>query len=194
MGFVHASLGFSAAVLVARVWEYAAREAHCSPTCPTFTSQAFRLHHSYYGMGLLIISFTVLALARLQRVRWDSSLFLGIGVGLLADEIGLLFLGIPYSSPLSILAVTIFAGAFFFATINASIREGTREFHVLDHSDVFTVTAILLGLSGILYLDRPLVQLVEALESASWISALVLLSFFGRTHFHRIWVGRAEKG
>ena len=187
VGFFHATLGFSAAILVARVWEYVAQEAHCSSTCPAFTIQAFRLHHFYYGIALLIVSVSVLALARRQRVRWDGSLFLGIGTGLLADEAGLVFLGVPYSHPLSILVLAIFTGAFFLGTINAALRDGTREFKLLDRHDVLAVTAILLALAGVLYLDRPLVPLVEVLGGLSWVSSLVLLLFFGKTHFHRTW-------
>ena len=189
VGLFHASLGFGVAVMVARVWEYFAQEAHCAPKCPDFASQAPRLHHSYYGLGFLIGSATVLAIARRQRVRWDSSLFFGIGAGLLADEFGLLFLGIPYSHPISIMVLAIFASVFLVSTLNAAQRDGTRELDALDHSDAFTVAAVLLGLAGVLYLDRPLVPSVELLGAVSAVASLALLLLFGKTHFHRTWRG-----
>ncbi len=191
MGLLHASLGFGVAVVVARVWEYFAQEAHCAPKCPDFASQALHLHHSYYGLGFLIGSTTVLAMARRQRVRWDSSLFFGIGAGLLADEFGLLFLGIPYSHPISIMVLAIFASVFLVSMLNAAHRDGTRELDVLDHSDAFTVAAILLGLAGVLYLDRPLIPSVELLGAVSGVTTIVLLVLFGKTHFHPTWRGPA---
>ena len=191
MGLLHASLGFGVAVVVARVWEYFAQEAHCAPKCPDFASQALHLHHSYYGLGFLIGSTTVLAMARRQRVRWDSSLFFGIGAGLLSDEFGLLFLGIPYSHPISIMVLAIFASVFLVSMLNAAHRDGTRELDVLDHSDAFTVAAILLGLAGVLYLDRPLIPSVELLGAVSGVTTIVLLVLFGKTHFHRTWRGPA---
>jgi len=149
------------------------------------------LHHSYNGLGFLIGSTTVLAMARRQRVRWDSSLFFGIGAGLLADEFGLLFLGIPYSHPISIMVLAIFASVFLVSMLNAAHRDGTRELDVLDHSDAFTVAAILLGLAGVLYLDRPLIPSVELLGAVSGVTTIVLLVLFGKTHFHRTWRGPA---
>src|SRR6266542_4930430 len=123
--------------------------ARVSPATP------FRLHHFYYGIGLFVSSLFALVFARRQRSRWDGSLFLGIGTGLAADEIGLLFLGIPYSHPLAILVLAILASMFCVGTLHASVRDGTKEFGTLDHSDVLTVMAVLLGVSGVLYLDRP---------------------------------------
>ncbi len=189
VGFFHASLGFSAAVLVARVWEAVAHEAHCSPACPSLAAQALQLHHFYYGVGLFTVSMALLSMARRQRVRWDSSLFLGIGTGFLADEFGLLLLGVPYASPLSILIPAVFAGTFFLGTINAALRDGIREFQSLDISDSLTVVAILLGLGGVLYLDRPLVPFVQVLGALSWVFALTLMITFGGTHFRRTLVG-----
>src|SRR5215510_138421 len=131
VGLFHALLGFSAAVLVARAWEYAAREAHCSPTCPSFTSQLLRLHHFYYGVGLVSISVGILLFAKRQRVRWDEALFLGIGTGLFADEFGLVILGVPYTSELSVLVISIFASALSLGTTHAALRDGTKEFQTL---------------------------------------------------------------
>ncbi len=134
VGFFFASIGFSSAVLVARVWEYVAEEAHCTPLCPSFTLEALRLHHFYYGVGLLLPSLTTLIFARRQRVRWDAALALGMGM-----------------------------------------------------ADILTTVSILLGMAGILYLDRPLQIIVEAAGLFSWISALVLLVLYGKRHFLRVW-------
>jgi hypothetical protein len=189
VGFFHASLGFSAAVLVARTWEYVAQEAHCSITCPNFSTQVFQLHHFYYGVVLVVASATILGFASRQRVRWDSSLFLGIGTGLLADEVGLLILAVPYSHPFSILVLAVFTGVLFLGMINSARRDGIREFGVLDHYDLLAVAAVLLLLSGVLYFDRPIVPLVQLLGISSWLSAGTLLVLFGRTHFRRTLVG-----
>jgi len=186
VGFFLASLGFSASVIVARVWENVAHETHCVPACPSFTLQAFRLHHFYYGVGFLIVSITVLAFASRQRVRWDAALVLGIGMGLLGDEAGLLLLRVPYSSPISLILLAGFATSLFLGAIHAALRDGTWEFHVLDQADALTATSALLAMFGILYLDRPLQPIVEAAGLLSWISALVLLALFGKRHFLRV--------
>ncbi len=189
MGLFFASLGFSGSVLVARVWEYVAQEAHCNPTCHSFRFELLRLHHFYYGLGLLLVSVSVLALARRQRVRWDASLILGVGIGLLADEAGLLLLGVSYSSPVSFLVLAIFGGGLFLGTLNAAFRDGAREFWVLDRADVLTVLSILLAMAGVLYLDRPLRIVAEIVGGLSWASALVLLALYGKRHFHRTLAG-----
>ena len=115
---------------------------------------------------------------------WDWSWLLSV-------EFGLLFLGIPYSHPISIMVLAIFASVFLVSMLNAAHRDGTRELDVLDHSDAFTVAAILLGLAGVLYLDRPLVPSVELLGAVSAVTTIVLLVLFGKTHFHRTWRGPA---
>ncbi len=180
-----ASSGFSASVLVARIWETAAQEAHCVPVCPSFESQALRLHHMYYGLVLLLPSLSALLFARRQRVRWDLSLILGIGIGLFADEVGLLFLRVPYSHPLSVILLSILGGALFFGTVHSAFRDGTREFRVLDRSDFLTILGILLAMGSVLYLDRPLSTIVQASGVLSGSLALVLLALYARTHFTR---------
>ncbi len=189
VGLFFASLGFSASVLVARVWEYVAQEAHCIPTCLSFRFELLRLHHFYYGLGLLLVSVSVLAFARRQRVRWDACLILGVGIGLLADEAGLLLLGVSHSNPVSFLVLAIFGGGLFLGTLKAAFRDGAREFWLLDRADVLTVLSILLAMAGVLYLDRPLRIVAEIVGGLSWASALVLLALYGKRHFHRTLAG-----
>jgi len=187
VGFFFASIGFSSAILVARVWEYVAEEAHCTPVCPSFTLEALRLHHFYYGVGLQLPSLTILIFARRQRVRWDAALVLGMGIGLSTDEAGLLLLRVPYNSPLSLLLLAVVGTCLFSEAIHAALRDGTREIFALDQADILTTVSILLGMAGILYLDRPLQIIVEAAGLFSWISALVLLALYGKRHFLRVW-------
>ncbi len=187
MGFFFASIGFSSAVPVARVWQAVAQEAHCNPACPSFALQALRLHHFYYGLGLILPSIITLAFTGRQRVRWDASLILGIGLGLFSDEAALLLVGVPYGSPLSFLILTFLGICLAFGAIHSAFRDGTREFHVLDQADILTASSILLAMSGILYLDRPLQTIAETTGLVSWISALVLFGLYGKRHFLRVW-------
>jgi len=73
----------------------------------------------------------------------------------------------------------------FIDTINAAQRDGITEFRSLEHTDLFTVVAILLSLGGVLYLDRPLIPGVELFGAVSGVSAMFLLALFGKTHFQR---------
>lgn len=186
MGFLLASTGFSTAVLTARIWESISHEAHCVPTCPSLASELLRPHHFYYGAAILAVSLSLLYRARTQRVRWDLALFFGIGVGLCADETGLLLLGVPYSSPLSLIMVIISGGILFTGTINASLRDGTRELHVLAWADRLTLLSILFLIAGMLYLDTPVIQVVRATGELFLVSAVVLLAIFGKKHFLRV--------
>ena len=185
VGFSFATLGFSSAVLVARVWEFFSRP-RCGLSCPS-RSSLFQLHHFDYGLVLILMSMGFLAVTKRQRVRWDAALIFGIGIGLCADEAGMLLAKIPYNSPLSILILASVGLAFSVGTINAAIRDGTHEFKVLDRADILTETSILLAMAGFLYLDRPLITSLEVAGAASWACALVLIGAFGRKHLLRIW-------
>ena len=191
VGFSFATLGFSSAVLVARVWEYVSLESYlrCDPACPTRSSNLFQLHHFYYGLVLLSVSTSFLTVTKTQRVRWDAALIFGIGAGLCADEAGLLLLKIPYDDPISLLMLAGIGFALLGGTVNAAFRDGTGEFRILDRADILTLLSILLLMSGFLYLDRPLITIVAVAGGASWAGAGILIALFGKKHFVRIWEG-----
>jgi hypothetical protein len=146
-----------------------------------------QLHHFYYGLAMLLMSVGFLSVTRRQRVRWDAALIFGIGAGLFADEAGLLLARIPYNNPISLLLLVFVGVTLFAGTANAAVRDGTREFNVLDRADILTMLSILLGVAGVLYLDRPLITIVEVAGGASWACAVVLMILFGKKHFLRIW-------
>ena len=189
VGFSFATLGFSSAVLVARVWEYVSLESYlrCDPACPTRSSNLFQLHHFYYGLVLLSVSTSFLTVTKTQRVRWDAALIFGIGAGLCADEAGLLLLKIPYDDPISLLMLAGIGFALLGGTVNAAFRDGTGEFRILDRADILTHLSILLLMSGSLYLDRPLITIVAVAGGASWVGAGILVALFGKKHIVRIW-------
>ncbi|TMI32613.1 hypothetical protein E6H27_04965 [Candidatus Bathyarchaeota archaeon] len=191
VGVSFATVGFSSAVLVARVWEYISLESYlsCGSSCPIRSSDAFQLHHFYYGLVLILIAMGFLVVTRRRRARWDAALIFGIGSGLSTDEAGLLLTRIPYNDPLSILSLACVGVAFFVGTIDAAVRDGTREFKLLDRADILTELSILLVMAGFLYLDRPLITIVEVAGGASWACAVLLFTLFGKKHFIRIWTG-----
>jgi hypothetical protein len=191
VGFSFATAGFCSAVLVARLWEHVSLESYlrCDLSCPTRSSDVFQLHHFYYGLALLLVATRFLLVAKRQRVRWDAALIFGIGAGLCVDEAGLLLFRVPYNDLLSIFLLALFGVVFFGGTINAAFRDGTREFRILDPADILTVLSILLGLAGVLYLDRPLITMVEVAGGVSWALAAVLITLFGKKHFLRVWAG-----
>ncbi len=191
VGFSLATTGFCSAVLVARVWEYVSLESYlrCSPSCPVRSADLFQLHHFYYGMAILLVAIGFLAVAKRQRVRWDAALIFGIGAGLCVDETGLLLLRVPYNDLLSIFLLTVFGLAFFGGTANAALHDGIREFRILDRADALTVLSILLVMAGVLYLDRPLITIIEVAGGVSWALAVVLITLFGKKHFLRVWTG-----
>jgi len=138
---------------------------------------------------MLLVAISFLAVTKRQRVRWDAALIFGMGAGLCVDEAGLLLLGIPYNDLLSILLLAGFSVAMLGGTANAAFRDGIREFKILDRADTLTVLSILLGMAGVLYLDRPLITIVEIAGGASWAFAVVLITLFGKKHFLRVSAG-----
>src|SRR5690242_13178741 len=90
VGFFLAVLGYAVAVAMARI--FVSLESHCVQACPVVKVEGFQFHHFYYGLTLATLSLGILLVTRRQRVRWEASLFFGMGVGLMADETGLLFL------------------------------------------------------------------------------------------------------
>ena len=186
VGFAHALLGFFVAILVARVWESLAQEAHCVPACPPLQSQLLRVHHFYYGLGILIPSLLSLAVARRQRPRWDAALFLGIGIAWTTDELGLLFLGVPYASIQSLLVPITLGGALLLGAANAAKRDDAHEFLVLDRNDVLAIAGVLLSIVGVLALDRPVNEIAEITGVLLWSLAAALFALSGKRHFENI--------
>jgi len=190
VGLSFATLGFSVAVLVARAFVYL--EARCITGCPVVRVSGFRMHHLYYGIALMILAASFLAFAEDARTKWDGALLAGIGLGLLADEVGLLILKVSYSDFSSILVIVTIGSFLGFATLTASLRRGFDDFRVLRRYDLLTSFSVLLGLTGFLYFDRPLRVFVEAAALGSWVLAIVLFSTAGKTHILRIRKGTLD--
>ncbi len=190
MGLSFATLGYSIAVLVARA--FVSLEAHCTQFCPVIHVQGFRMHHLYYGVVLLLLSASFLAFAENTKTRWDGALVAGIGIGLVADEVGLLVLKASYWDPASLIAIGAVGLALALATLTDALRAGLDDFHILDRYDVLTTFSVLLGLTGFLYFDVPPRAFIVAGALGSWGLAILLLSTAGRTHILRIRKGQFE--
>ncbi len=190
MGLSFATLGYSIAVLVARA--FVSLEAFCTQSCPVIHVQGFRMHHLYYGIVLLLLSASFLAFAENSRTKWDGALVAGIGVGLIADEVGLLVLRVSYWAPASLIAIGAIGLALTLATLTTAHRSGLGDFRVLDRYDVLTACSVLLGLTGFIFFDRPLRAFIIASALGSWGLAILLLSTAGRTHILRIRKGQFD--
>src|SRR5260370_27898129 len=117
------------------------------------------------------------------RERGDSALGAGIGLGLVADEIGLLVRKLQYWSPVS---VGIFAGGgllLYLATAFKSWRTGLSDFHFVDRYQFLALVALLLGLTGFLFFDRPVRMVVEITAVGALLSIALLVTKYWRKHF-----------
>ena len=190
MGLTFAALGYSISVLVARA--FVSLEARCVQSCPVLHVQGFRMHHLYYGVALLVLSASFLAFAEDARTKWDGALVAGIGLGLVADEIGLLILKVSYWDPASIFAIGSVGILLGLATLAVAFRRGLGDFRVLKRYDLLTVFSVLLGLTGFLFFDRPLRMFVVSAAVVSWALALILLSTAGRAHILGIRKGQLD--
>ena len=177
-------------MLVARTFVYL--EAHCVQACPIVHVSGFRMHHLYYGLALLALSGTVLALAENVRTKWDGALIIGIGLGLVADEIGLIVLKVSYWAPVSIAAITAIGLTLGLTALATILHKGIDDFHILSRYDVLTAFAVLLGMTGFLYFDRPFRIYVEIAALGSWAIAVALFSTAGRAHLLRIRKGQLD--
>ena len=181
VGLFFVSLGYTVSVGIARL--FVTLESVCTQNCPVLRVQGFRFHHMYYGALLLLVSLGVMIYASDARARWDSALVAGIGLGLIADEIGLLILKLSYWNPMS---VAIFASGGFIlyvATAFKSWRAGLSDFHFVDRYQFLALIALLLGLTGFLFFDRPVRMVVEISALGAWLSSALLVTKYGRRHF-----------
>jgi hypothetical protein len=150
------------------------------------------MHHLYYGVALLVLSASFLAFAEDARTKWDGALIAGIGLGLVADEIGLLILKVSYWEPASIFVIGSVGALLGLTTLAVAFRRGLGDFRVLKRYDLLTVFSVLLGLTGFLFFDRPLRMFVVSAAVASWVLALILLSTSGRAHILGIRKGQLD--
>jgi len=181
VGLFFVSLGYTVSIGIARL--FVTLESVCTQSCPVIKVQGFRFHHMYYGALLLLVSLGVMVYASDARARWDSALVAGIGLGLIADEIGLLVLKLQYWNPIS---VGIFAGGgllLYLATAFKSWRAGLSDFHFVDRYQFLALIALLLGLTGFLFFDRPVRMVVEITAVGAWLSSALLATKYGRRHF-----------
>jgi hypothetical protein len=184
VGLFFVSLGYTVAVGIARL--FVTLESVCTQHCPVLKVGEFRFHHMYYGLILLLISSGVMIYASDARVRWDSALVAGIGLGLIADEIGLLILKLSYWNPVS---VGIFAGGGLFlylATAFKTWKAGLTDFHFVDKYQLLALVGLLLGMIGFLFFERPVRMLVEATAIGAWLSSVFLVTKYGRRHFFQL--------
>ena len=181
VGLFFVSLGYTVSIGIARL--FVTLESVCTQSCPVIRVQGFRFHHMYYGALLLLVSLGIMVYASDARARWDSALVAGIGLGLVADEIGLLILKLQYWNPVS---VGIFAGGgllLYLATAFKSWRAGLSDFHFVDRYQFLALVALLLGLTGFLFFDRPVRMVVEITAVGAWLSSALLVTKYGRRHF-----------
>ncbi len=184
VGFSFATLGYSVAVVVARV--FVTLEAHCTQACPVVRVQGFRLHHIFYGLVLLAISVSLLALAEDTRTKWDGALVAGIGAGLIIDEFGLLVLRVQYWSPTSLMFIGFVGVSLMVAGAVSMVRRGLDDFRILDRAHMLTVFAILLGMTGFVYFDRPFHLMIAQAAVGAWALSFALMITAGRAHILRI--------
>jgi|SRR5439155_8929091 len=184
VGFLLASVGYAVSVTMART--FVSLESHCVQACPVVRIEGFQFHHFYYGLILSAVSLGMLLLSRRQRVRWDASLFFGMGIGLMADETGFLFLGTTYDSTLSFFIVGLVAAVFVLAMFYTALTAGLRDFKSLDRADVLTFASIVLVILGMVIFDRPFRFVLEVVGVLAWSTALVLLGLHGGTHMRKL--------
>ncbi len=184
VGFLFAAVGFTMAVIVARL--FVVVEARCTQSCPVIRVQGFHIHHLYYGVILLLASSTIMVFATDVRTRWDSALVVGVGAGLIADEVGLLILRVPYWAVISLATIAAVGLALYLATVYKLWTVGRRDFGLLDRYQTLSIFAVVLAMLGFLYFGRPLRAMYVNAALVAWVSASILLLTFGRKHIQEI--------
>lgn len=181
VGLFFISLGYTVSASIARL--FVTIESVCIQGCPVFRAGGFRFHHMYYGFILVAVSLGVMVFAFDARTRWDSALVMGIGLGLIADEIGLLVLRVSYWSIISVAIVGGGALILYCATLANSLASGLRDFHFVDRYQFLALLGLLFGFTGFLFFDRPVRMIVEAVAVSSWLTSVILVTRYGPRHF-----------
>ncbi|OLD14130.1 MAG: hypothetical protein AUI50_02760 [Crenarchaeota archaeon 13_1_40CM_2_52_14] len=184
VGFLFAAVGFTIATVVARL--FVAVEARCTQACPVIKVQGFHIHHLYYGVILLLASSTIMVFATDVRTRWDGALVVGVGLGLIADEVGLLVLRVPYWAVASLATIAVCGLTLYLATAYKLWTVGRRDFGLLDRYQTLSIFAVVLAMLGFLYFGRPLRAMYVNAALVAWVSASILLLTFGRKHIQEI--------
>src|SRR5437879_5428703 len=184
VGFLFAAVGFTMAVVVARL--FVAVEARCIQSCPVIRVQGFHIHHLYYGVLLLLASSTIMVFATDVRTRWDTALVFGAGLGLIADEVGLLILRVPYWALISLATLAAIGLALYLATLYKVWTVGRGDFGLLNRYQTLSIFAVVLAMLGFLYFGRPLRAMFADAALVAWVSASLLLLTFGRTHIQEV--------
>ena len=172
------------AVIVARL--FVAVEARCTQSCPVIRVQGFHIHHLYYGVLLLLASSTIMVFATDIRTRWDTALIFGAGVGLVADEIGLLIFRAQYWALISLATIAAAGLSLYLATVYKVWTVGRRDFGLLDRYQTLSIFAVVLAMLGFLYFGRPLRAMYVNAALVAWVTASILLLTFGRKHIQEI--------
>src|SRR5438093_9980835 len=153
VGLFYIALGYTVAATIARL--FVILESVCTSHCPVLRVAGFRFHHMYYGLILVAVSVGVMLYAADARTRWNSALVMGIGVGLVADEVGLLVLKLSYWDTVSFGIVAGGGLALYMATLFAYWRAGLHDFRVVGRSQVLALRALPSGFTGFLFFARP---------------------------------------
>src|SRR5438128_9536916 len=148
VGLFFVSLGYTVAIGIARL--FVTLESVCTQHCPVIRVQGFRFHHMYYGVLLLLVSLGVMIYASDARARWDSALVAGIGLGLIADEIGLLILKLSYWNIVSVSIFAVGGLLLYLATAFKSWRAGLSDFHFADRYQLLAFIGPFVWLIGFL--------------------------------------------
>src|SRR3989442_4124107 len=172
VGLFFVSLGYTASAGIARV--FVTLESVCTQHCPVLRVEGFRFHHMYYGVLLLLVTTGVMLYASDARARWDSALVAGIGLGLIADEIGLLILKLSYWNPISVGILTGGALFLYLATALKSWRTGLSDFYFVDRYQFLALIGLLLGLTRFIYFDLPVRMIVVVTALVAWLSCGVI--------------------
>jgi len=181
VGLFFISLGYTVAASIARL--FVTIESVCTQACPVFRAGGFRFHHMYYGFILVAVSVGVMLIAFDARTRWDSALVMGIGLGLIADEIGLLILKLSYWNIISVAIVVGGAILLYASTFVNSLKSGLSDFPFVDRYQFLALLGLLFGFTGFLFFDRPARMVVEAIALSSWLTSVILVTKYGRRHF-----------
>src|SRR5438128_4046611 len=120
------------------------------------------------------------------RTRCDSALVVGVGAGLIADEVGLLVLRVPYWAIASLATIAAVGLALYLATVYKLWTVGRRDFGLLDRYQTLSIFAVALAMLGFLYFGRPLRAMYANAALVAWVSASILLLTFGRKHVQEI--------
>jgi len=164
---------FIASFAVARIF------TTLNPNVVIMVGTGIHIHHFWYGILLLAVGGWLGLINRTERIDQLAAVLYGAGLGLIADEFGLLLTWGNYWTTLTYTVVGVLLAFVVLAGLLIEHRATIRaELHRVSRIDAVLFGGILLAMVSVAFLTTTSSSLIMAISIALGIIALAMIMFF----------------